>query len=42
MSRKNIKFADGEGRKNPGIGQNAKGKGTGTYAGVKDIPRGGL
>jgi hypothetical protein len=42
MSRKNIKFADREGRKKPGIGQNAKGKGTGTCAGVKDIPRGGL
>jgi hypothetical protein len=42
MSRKNIKFADGEGRKKPGIGQNAKGKGTGTCADVKDIPRGGL
>ena len=27
MSRKNIKFADREGRKKPGIGQNAKGKG---------------
>ena len=28
MSRKNIKFADREGRKKPGIGQNAKGKET--------------
>ena len=35
-------IADREERKKPGIGQNAKGKGTGTCAGVKNIPRGGL